>query len=234
MLLIGIQQALAMVTAGAGRDLHSMNIGLRPESTENGFSSLQMAFFTMTARIGMITAQVYGFFLNDKTPLWVARRSGGTWHTEYRLANTVFPSIILPIGWVYGACLQYHLHYMVLALGSFLIWFAALLALPVLQLCRRMLPAQSRKGICFAKCVSSLLRLDVRIRCNAVAVRGWCWVDVGDGGLLHPLCRYYHGTDHLEGITAAQMDRTIAHFSCYDGGWSQDQRREGRGVGYVF
>lgn len=97
-----------------------------------GFSSLQMAFFTMTAWIGMIAAQVYGFFFNDKTPLWVARRSGGTWHTEYRLANTIFPSIILPIGLgIYGACLQYHLHYMVLALGSFLIWFAALLALPV-------------------------------------------------------------------------------------------------------
>lgn len=86
----------------------------------------------MTAWIGMIAAQVYGFFFNDKTPLWVARRSGGTWHTEYRLANTIFPSIILPIGLgIYGACLQYHLHYMVLALGSFLIWFAALLALPV-------------------------------------------------------------------------------------------------------
>lgn len=31
----GIQQAWAMITAGAGRDLHSMNIGIRPESTAN-------------------------------------------------------------------------------------------------------------------------------------------------------------------------------------------------------
>ncbi|KAB8248353.1 hypothetical protein BDV35DRAFT_379011 [Aspergillus flavus] len=97
-----------------------------------GFSSLQMAFFTMTAWVGIISAQVYGFFFNDKTPLWLARRRGGTWHTEYRLANTILPSIILPIGLgIYGAGLEYHLHFMVLALGSFLIWFGALLALPV-------------------------------------------------------------------------------------------------------
>lgn len=97
-----------------------------------GFSSLQMAFFTMTAWVGIIGAQVYGFLFNDKIPLWLARRRGGTWHTEYRLANTVLPSIILPIGLgIYGAGLEYHLHFMVLALGSFLIWFGALLALPV-------------------------------------------------------------------------------------------------------
>lgn len=98
-----------------------------------GFSSLQMAFFTMTAWVGIIGAQVYGYMFNDKTPLWLAQRVGrGTWHTEYRLANTLLPSILLPIGLgIYGACLQYHLHFMVLALGSFLIWFGALLALPV-------------------------------------------------------------------------------------------------------
>ena len=97
-----------------------------------GFSSLQLAFFTMTAWVGIIGAQLYGYLFNDKTPLWVARRRGGTWHTEYRLANTILPSILLPIGLgIYGAGLQYHLHFMVLALASFLIWFGALLALPV-------------------------------------------------------------------------------------------------------
>ncbi|KAA8642053.1 hypothetical protein EYZ11_005592 [Aspergillus tanneri] len=97
-----------------------------------GFSSLQMAFFTMTAWVGIIGAQVFGFFFNDKIPLWLAKRRGGTWHTEYRLANTILPSVILPIGLgIYGAGLEYHLHFMVLALGSFLIWFGALLALPV-------------------------------------------------------------------------------------------------------
>lgn len=86
----------------------------------------------MTAWVGIICAELYGYFFNDKTPLWLARRRGGKWHTEYRLANTILPSIILPIGLgLWGAGLQYHLHFMILALASFLIWFAALLALPV-------------------------------------------------------------------------------------------------------
>lgn len=98
-----------------------------------GFSPLQLAFFTFTAWVGIIGAQVFGYLFNDKTPLWLARRRGGTWHTEYRLSNTILPSILLPIGLgIYGAGLQNHLHFMVLALASFLIWFGALLALPVL------------------------------------------------------------------------------------------------------
>ena len=97
-----------------------------------GFSSLQIAFFTMTAWVGIIGAQICGYLFNDKIPLWVARRRGGTWHPEYRLANTILPGILLPIGLgIYGAGLQYHLHYMVLALASFLIWFGALLVLPI-------------------------------------------------------------------------------------------------------
>lgn len=97
-----------------------------------GFSSLQVACFTFTAWIGILAAQAYGYFFNDKAPLLVARQRGGTWHTEYRLANTILPSVLLPIGLgIYGAGLQYHLHFMVLALASFLIWFGALLALPV-------------------------------------------------------------------------------------------------------
>lgn len=103
-----------------------------PEAGGYGFSPLQIACFTFTAWIGIIGAQIYGYCFNDKTPLWIARRQGGTWHTEYRLANTILPSILLPIGLgIYGAGLEYHLHFMVLALGSFLIWFGALLALPV-------------------------------------------------------------------------------------------------------
>ena len=97
-----------------------------------GFSPLQIAFFTMTAWVGIIGAQVYGYLFNDKTPLWVARRRGGTWHPEYRLANTIVPGLLLPVGLgIYGAGLQYHLHFMVLALASFIIWFTALLILPI-------------------------------------------------------------------------------------------------------
>lgn len=97
-----------------------------------GFSPLQLAIFTLTSWIGIICAQLWGYLCNDKIPLWVARRRGGTWHTEYRLANTIPPCIILPIGLgIYGAGLEFHLHFMVLALGSFMIWFGALLALPI-------------------------------------------------------------------------------------------------------
>ncbi|KAI9687461.1 MAG: hypothetical protein M1822_002071 [Bathelium mastoideum] len=86
----------------------------------------------MTAWVGMGAAQIYGVLFNDKTPLWVARRTGGTWHTEYRLANAIVPGLLLPIGLgLWGAGIQYHLHFMVLALASFIIWFAALLVLPV-------------------------------------------------------------------------------------------------------
>ena len=100
-----------------------------------GFSSLLMSFFTLTAWLGMFVAQVYGYSSNDKTPLFLAYRRGGKRHYEYRLSNNIFPSILMSIALgIYGACLQYHLHYMALhglALGSFLIWIAALLALPV-------------------------------------------------------------------------------------------------------
>ncbi|OBT70575.1 hypothetical protein VF21_10335, partial [Pseudogymnoascus sp. 05NY08] len=39
-----------------------------------------LAFFTMTAWIGILGAQAYGYFFNDTIPLWVARRRGGVWH----------------------------------------------------------------------------------------------------------------------------------------------------------
>ncbi|EMC91236.1 hypothetical protein BAUCODRAFT_319200 [Baudoinia panamericana UAMH 10762] len=56
----------------------------------------------------------------------------GIWRPEYRLANTLVPSILLPTGLgIYGAGVQYHLHFMILAFGSFLLWFSSLLALSV-------------------------------------------------------------------------------------------------------
>lgn len=63
--------------------------------------------------------------------LWHKR--GGPWKPEYRLHTLWLPGLfVMPIGCgIFGAALQYHLHYMVLALASFLIAFAAVASVPV-------------------------------------------------------------------------------------------------------
>src|ERR1700761_1103856 len=99
-----------------------------------GFSPQDIAFFTFSAWIGMLAAQLYGYLFHDRQPLWIARRPSnqGRWRPEFRLVNLILPSVLLPIGLgLYGAGLQYHLHFMVLAVASFLIWFSALLLMPV-------------------------------------------------------------------------------------------------------
>lgn len=97
-----------------------------------GFSSLGVACFVLSFWVGIIGAQIFGYFFNDKIPLWFAARRNGIWHPEYRLVNTILPGIVLPIGLgLYGICLQYHLHFMVLALGAVLVWFGGMLAMPV-------------------------------------------------------------------------------------------------------
>lgn len=97
-----------------------------------GFSSLQMAFFTMTAWVGILFSQIYGLVCGDKIPLWIARHRGGVWQSEYRLANVALPAILQPLGLaLWGIGLHYHMHYMVLALASFLIWFSTLVIVPV-------------------------------------------------------------------------------------------------------
>ena len=71
--------------------------------------------------------------MGDKIPLWASRRfSNGVWHPEYRLWNMFLPVLLTPIGLgIFGAALQYHLHYMVLALGSYIVNFTAILSVPV-------------------------------------------------------------------------------------------------------
>ena len=83
--------------------------------------------------MGIIIAQVVGWSVGDAIPLWVSRRFGhGIWRPEYRLWNIVLPSVVSPIGLgIFGAALQHHLHYMVLALGLFLVVFSATLGVPV-------------------------------------------------------------------------------------------------------
>ncbi|KAL2014532.1 hypothetical protein VTN00DRAFT_2057 [Thermoascus crustaceus] len=98
-----------------------------------GFTPQQNAAFTFALWFGLIAAQIWGFLVNDRIPLMVSRWRGGTWKPEYRLHSLWVPSVlIMPVGLgIFGAALQYHLHYMVLALGSFLVTFAAFCSVPV-------------------------------------------------------------------------------------------------------
>lgn len=98
-----------------------------------GFTPQQNAAFAFCLWFGIIAAQIYGHYLNDRIPLWLTRRYGGVWKPEYRLHTLWLPaSVLLPVGLgIFGAALEYHLHYMVLAFGAFLITFAAMLSVPV-------------------------------------------------------------------------------------------------------
>ncbi|CAG7920832.1 unnamed protein product [Penicillium olsonii] len=99
-----------------------------------GFSLEQNAAFTFCHWIGIIFVQFYGHYLNDRLPLALARRyNGGVWKPEYRLHVLWLPSLVLnPIGLgIFGAALQYHLHYMVLALAVFIVTIGSLASVPV-------------------------------------------------------------------------------------------------------
>ena len=81
----------------------------------------------------MLAAQVYGYFANDSIPLWKCRRNGGIWKPEFRLYTLWLPGfVVLPIALgLFGASLQYHLHFMVLALACFLGGYATNSIIPV-------------------------------------------------------------------------------------------------------
>lgn len=70
--------------------------------------------------------------MSDRLPLWLSQKRGQQWLPEYRLYCLVAPVIALAIGLgLFGAALQYHLHYMVLALGSFLIQYGSMSIVPI-------------------------------------------------------------------------------------------------------
>ena len=88
------------------------------------FSPSQNASFSFAAWVGIVAAITYGYFVNDRLPLWVCRRYGtGVWKLEYRLYPAALPAIVgLPVALgLFGATLQYHLHFMWLALATFLL-----------------------------------------------------------------------------------------------------------------
>ncbi|KAJ5762168.1 uncharacterized protein N7511_005550, partial [Penicillium nucicola] len=99
-----------------------------------GFTLEQNAAFTFSHWIGIIVVQFYGHYLNDRFPLYLARRfNHGVWKPEYRLHVLWLPSLVLnPIGLgIFGAALQYRLHYLVLALGVFVVTVGSLGSVPV-------------------------------------------------------------------------------------------------------
>lgn len=76
---------------------------------------------------------VYGHNIGDRLPLYVAKRyHQGAWRPEHRLYSLIFPAFCIPVGLaLIAAALQEHLHYMVLALGSFLFTFGVISTAPV-------------------------------------------------------------------------------------------------------
>ena len=105
-----------------------------PSEHGYGFTLKQNAAFTFCHWIGIIIVQIYSHSINDRLPLALARRfNKGIWKPEYRLHVLWIPSLILnPIGLgIFGATLQYHLHYMVLALAVFLVTIGSLASVPV-------------------------------------------------------------------------------------------------------
>lgn len=105
-----------------------------PRAGGYGFTLKQNAAFTFCHWIGILVVQLYSHLLTDKLPLLLARRwNNGVWKPEYRLHVLWLPSLVLnPIGLgIFGAALQYHLHYMVLALGVFVVTVGSLASVPV-------------------------------------------------------------------------------------------------------
>lgn len=97
-----------------------------------GLSAQQTALFYFALWIGILVAQAYGIAFNDSIPLGISRRHSD-WHPEYRLHTAWIPGlIVMPIGLgIFGAALAFHLHYMVSALGSFLVSFGGVSSVPV-------------------------------------------------------------------------------------------------------
>ena len=103
---------------------------MHPTSSDRLTKSLKVLF---SIWIGLFAAQIYGNLLSDRLPLWISRRRGGKWIPEYRLFSLCFPGfIILPVGLgIFGATLEYHYHFMVLAFATFLVAFGAFICVPI-------------------------------------------------------------------------------------------------------
>ncbi|KUI64804.1 hypothetical protein VM1G_01242 [Cytospora mali] len=98
-----------------------------------GFSVLDNAAFTTVHWMTLIASQIYGHLISDRIPLWLCRRNGGIWRPELRLHALWFPNFFLaPLGLGFvGIAMQYKLHWILMAIGNFLVTFGAMQGIPV-------------------------------------------------------------------------------------------------------
>ena len=98
------------------------------------YGNTDVPLVTFVSWITVVAAQLISVLMSDQLPLWAAKRyNKGIWCPEYRVWNMWFSLILSPIGLALVAVtLQYHLHFMVLALGIFLVNTAAQLSIPLL------------------------------------------------------------------------------------------------------
>lgn len=99
-----------------------------------GFSILDNAAFTTVHWMTLIVSQIYGHLISDRIPLWLcSRRNGGVWRPELRLHALWLPNFLLaPLGLGFvGIAMQYRLHWILMAIGNFLVTFGAIQGIPV-------------------------------------------------------------------------------------------------------
>ncbi|KAE8441863.1 hypothetical protein EG329_004218 [Mollisiaceae sp. DMI_Dod_QoI] len=98
-----------------------------------GFTTIQNAYFSFVHWIGILAALIYGHFVSDRLPLYIAARNGGTWKPEYRLHALWIPALIFnPIGLgIFGAALEYHLSWVVIAVGQVFVTFGSFAIVPI-------------------------------------------------------------------------------------------------------
>lgn len=113
----------------------SVYLQLPPIAGGYGFTPQQNAYFSFVNWISTAVAQLYGFLLNDRIPLWRCRKSGGIWRPEFRLYPLlIVPMIFSPVALgLFGATLEHHWHYMVLAFCVFIMNIADVICLPVVN-----------------------------------------------------------------------------------------------------
>ncbi|KAL9617545.1 MAG: hypothetical protein Q9160_007662 [Pyrenula sp. 1 TL-2023] len=133
-ILAGSFLCLTFGWAVAVNTLLSIFLQTPSEAGGYGFTPTQNALFTFGQWVGIGTAFCFDGIFNDRVPLWACRRFGrGVWKPEYRLFPLLVPLVLFPIGLgLFGASLQYRLHFMVLALADTIIIFCEHVLAPVI------------------------------------------------------------------------------------------------------